>query len=241
VLGAVQLPFKPAQTGFGLATGIAPPQQLVWLRVDEGAARRDLRSGYPNRPGATDAHCRDTHDCAAARRRWHADQMRFWDEMPSWLRRTGIIVVGWALVLGGIAALVLPGPGLLLLLAGLIVLSQEYEWAERRLQPVRIKAFTTAAASVQTWPRVAITAFGGAVLVGLGVVWAVNPPIPEFWIFGPELPFGGLGTGLTLALSGVIVWALLVYSVRSFRGRSMDEIRRSAGKKPNPATRQQAR
>jgi len=78
--------------------------------------------------------------------------MRFWDEMSSWLRRTGIIVVGWALVLGGIAALVLPGPGLLLLLAGLIVLSQEYEWAERRLEPVRIKAFTTAAASVQTWP-----------------------------------------------------------------------------------------
>ncbi len=89
--------------------------------------------------------------------------------------------------------------------------------------------------------RVAVTAFGGAVLVGLGVVWAVNSPIPEFWIFGPELPFGGLGTGLTLALSGVIVWALLVYSVRHFRGRSMDEIRRSAGKKPNPATRQRAR
>jgi len=114
----VQLLFKPAQTGFGQATGIAPPQQLVWLRVDEGAARRDLRSGYPNRSGATEAHCRDTHDCAAARRRWHAEQMRFWDEMPSWLRRTGIIVVGWALVLGGIAALVLPGLGLLLLLAG---------------------------------------------------------------------------------------------------------------------------
>ena len=90
-------------------------------------------------------------------------------------------------------------------------------------------------------PRVAITAFGGAVLVGLGVVWAVDPPIPEFWIFGPELPFGGLGTGLTLALSGVIVWALLVYSVHSFRGRAMDEIRRSAGRKSDPATRQRAR
>jgi len=37
VLGVVQLPFKHAQTGFGQATGIAPPQQLVSLRVDEGA------------------------------------------------------------------------------------------------------------------------------------------------------------------------------------------------------------
>ncbi len=167
--------------------------------------------------------------------------MRFWDEMPSWLRRTGIIVVGWALVLGGIAALILPGPGLLLLLGGLIVLSQEYEWAERRLEPVRVKAFTTAAAGVQTWPRVAGSAFGGAVLVGVGVVWALDPTIPKFWIFGPDLPFGGLGTGLTLALSAVIVWALLVYSVRHFRSRSMEEIRRSAGKKPDPAMRQRAR
>ncbi len=72
------------------------------------------------------------------------------DKMPSWLRSTVILVVGWALVLSGLAALILPGPGLLMLLAGLVVLSQEYEWAERRLKPVRIKAFTTAAAGVQT-------------------------------------------------------------------------------------------
>jgi len=129
----------------------------------------------------------------------------------------------------------------MMLLAGLVVLSQEYEWAERRLKPVRIKAFTTAAAGVQTWPRVVASAFGGAVLVGLGVVWTLDPQIPEFWIVGPDLPFGGVATGLTLVLSGVIVWGLLVYSVGHFRGRSIDEVRRTAGRNPSPVKRQRAR
>ena len=57
------------------------------------------------------------------------------------LRKTGVTVLGWILVLLGLAALVLPGPGLLLLLAGLIVLSQEYDWAERRVEPLKEKAF----------------------------------------------------------------------------------------------------
>ena len=154
--------------------------------------------------------------------------MALLDNLPSWVRSTGILVVGWALVIGGVAALILPGPGLLMLLAGLIVLSQEYEWAERRLEPVRVRAFVTAAEGVKTWPRVAGSALGGAALVAIGVLWAIDPTIPRFWIFGPNLPFGGLATGLTLGLSGVIAWGLLVYSVRHFRGHSTDEVRRMA-------------
>lgn len=148
--------------------------------------------------------------------------------MPSWVRTTGILVLGWALVLGGIAALALPGPGLLMLLGGMIVLSHKYAWAQRRLEPVRVRAFVTAAEGVKTWPRVAGSALGGAVLVAIGVVWALDPTIPEFWIFGPALPFGGLATGLTLGLSGVIAWVLLVYSVHHFRGHSTDEVRQLA-------------
>ena len=51
-------------------------------------------------------------------------------------KRVLLEVVGWLLVLAGIAALILPGPGLLLLAAGLFVLSQQYEWAERRVDPI---------------------------------------------------------------------------------------------------------
>ena len=69
-------------------------------------------------------------------------------------RRIAATILGWFLVLAGIAALILPGPGLLLLAAGLAVLSQQYEWAERRLEPVKVAAFKTAADGVQTWPRI---------------------------------------------------------------------------------------
>ena len=66
-------------------------------------------------------------------------------------------VVGWILILAGLAALVLPGPGLLMLFAGLVVLSQQYEWAERRLEPVERVAKRAAAEGVETWLRVALS------------------------------------------------------------------------------------
>ena len=40
----------------------------------------------------------------------------------------------------GVAAIFLPGPGLLGIFAGLALLSQQYEWAERRVEPVRLRA-----------------------------------------------------------------------------------------------------
>lgn len=132
-------------------------------------------------------------------------------------RKVAVTILGWVLVCGGIAALVLPGPGLLLLLAGLAVLASEYAWAARRVDPVRRKAFEAAEFSVNAWWRVALTALGGLWLVGLGVLWGMDPEIPRFWIVGPRLPAGGWGTGTSLVLSGFIVWALMVYSIRRFR------------------------
>jgi Putative transmembrane protein (PGPGW) len=132
-------------------------------------------------------------------------------------KKVVVTVIGWVLVCGGIAALVLPGPGLLLLLAGMVVLATEYNWARRRVDPVREKAFQAAEFSVSAWWRVAMTAFGGLWLVGLGVVWGLDPRIPEFWVFGPRLPAAGWGTGVGLIVSGFVVWALLVYSMRRFR------------------------
>ena len=117
----------------------------------------------------------------------------------------------------GIVALVLPGPGLLMLLAGVAVLSQEYEWAERRLDPVKLRAFRAAAYGVQTWPRILLSALGGLTLIGIGIVWGVGVRIPTWWILGPQLPAQGWGTGSSLLLSGLIALGLLVYSIRRFR------------------------
>lgn len=59
----------------------------------------------------------------------------------SWLRRNvrklAVSVGGAALILAGVALLVLPGPGLLVIVAGLALLATEYAWARRRLDQVR--------------------------------------------------------------------------------------------------------
>ena len=53
------------------------------------------------------------------------------------LRLVGVTVVGGALLLAGIAALVLPGPGILLCVVGLAALATEYAWAQRGLHVAR--------------------------------------------------------------------------------------------------------
>jgi uncharacterized protein (TIGR02611 family) len=47
--------------------------------------------------------------------------------------RIGVTVVGVAVVVGGIILLPLPGPGWLIIFAGLGILATEYEWARRLL------------------------------------------------------------------------------------------------------------
>ena len=48
-------------------------------------------------------------------------------------RRGGVFVVGMALLVAGAAMLVLPGPGIAVILLGLVVLSAEFQWAKRAL------------------------------------------------------------------------------------------------------------
>jgi uncharacterized protein (TIGR02611 family) len=48
-------------------------------------------------------------------------------------------VVGLVLVAAGLVLLVLPGPGILLVIAGLAVLATEYVWAQRALNFARRK------------------------------------------------------------------------------------------------------
>jgi uncharacterized protein (TIGR02611 family) len=134
-------------------------------------------------------------------------------------KRLALEVVGWTLVVAGIAALVLPGPGLLMLFGGLAVLSQQYEWAERRLAPIKYRALKGAAESVETWPRIVMSVGGVILLVLAGILWAVGPEVPEWWPVDERwwLP-GGLATAITQLASAVIAMALIVYSYRRFHG-----------------------
>lgn len=129
-------------------------------------------------------------------------------------------IVGWTLVVAGVAALALPGPGLLLLFAGLVVLSSRYTWAERRVDPVKRAALKAASDGVQTWPRIAASLVGVLWLIGLGVFWGLRPPAPSWWPLRESWWLvGGWGTGATLIASALFALVLLVFSYRRFRGR----------------------
>lgn len=139
-------------------------------------------------------------------------------------RRIVLEVLGWLLVIGGIAALVLPGPGLLGIVAGLALLSQQYDWAEKRLEPVKDRAFKAAADSVETWPRIIMSTLAAVLLIAAGVVWIWRPPAPDWWpIDDSWWLFGGWGTGSTQIASGLIAIGMIVYSYRRFHGRQASE------------------
>ena len=53
------------------------------------------------------------------------------------VRRGGVFLVGMTLLIAGAAMLVLPGPGIAVILLGLVVLSAEFLWAKRVLAWVR--------------------------------------------------------------------------------------------------------
>lgn len=135
----------------------------------------------------------------------------------SWVRLTGLEMIGWLLIVAGIAALVLPGPGLLMMVGGLAILSNRYEWASRRVEPIKAKAFEAARYGVETWPRVMLSVLGAFSVMTFGVIWWIGPTVPKIGPFGDELPFNGWATGLSMMLSSLIALALIVYSLKRFR------------------------
>jgi peptidoglycan biosynthesis protein MviN/MurJ (putative lipid II flippase) len=156
------------------------------------------------------------------------------DAIPLWLRRTGVEVLGWTLILIGVAMLVLPGPGLLVIAGGLVVLSVHNEWAKHLLGRVKIRALRLAIKEVQTWPRIVAGAMAGFVAVAAGIAWAAQPPMPEWWTFGEQwwLP-GGWAVGLVMIASGLLALLLLHYCFRRFhRPRSSPRRRNSRRKNP---------
>lgn len=52
-------------------------------------------------------------------------------------RKVAVGLLGFPVILVGIALLVLPGPGLLVILVGLIIISWEFDWAERYVAKIR--------------------------------------------------------------------------------------------------------
>jgi len=138
------------------------------------------------------------------------------------VRRNGKRIVleslGWVLLAAGVAALVLPGPGLLLIFAGMALLATQYKWAERRLERVRSAALKTAAESVASWPRILLSVGFSLVIILLGILWGIRPDAPSWWPLADKWWLvGGWGTGGTLILSGLIALVMIIYSYLRLR------------------------
>lgn len=127
------------------------------------------------------------------------------------VKRATIAVVGAIVLLVGVALLVLPGPGLLLVLAGLVILASEFPALERHVDPVRDRAMKAAEDSVSSPLRIAGSVIVGLGLITAGVVWGLR-------VF-PWLPFPGWSTGSSLILSGIVLFALLGWSYKKVKER----------------------
>jgi uncharacterized protein (TIGR02611 family) len=64
-----------------------------------------------------------------------------------------VLVVGLALVGAGVVMLVLPGPGILVIIAGLAVLATEFVWAEMVLDTAKAQAAKAKDKATSRWRR----------------------------------------------------------------------------------------
>ena len=113
--------------------------------MDEHSHRRDVWGDDPEEVDASEAVAELEVVEPGAARRWH-EHPAFVPvkAVARFIRRSGkriaVTVAGFAVLLAGIALLVLPGPGWLLIFIGLTILATQYVWAERLLTAAKRKA-----------------------------------------------------------------------------------------------------
>ena len=99
--------------------------------------------------------------------------------------RVGVGVVGGLIVAIGLVTIPLPGPGWLIVIAGLFVLATEFLWAERLLEFTKkhVKRWTDWVKSRPVWVRVLIALATAAFVYGVLVVTLHVTGVPG-WLPG---------------------------------------------------------
>jgi len=70
-----------------------------------------------------------------------SDRIRRWlAPLPRALRRMLVLLIGSTVLIAGLLMLVLPGPGILVIIVGLAILAIEFAWAEALLIQARERA-----------------------------------------------------------------------------------------------------
>jgi uncharacterized protein (TIGR02611 family) len=113
--------------------------------MDEHIRRRDVWGDDTEEEDASETVAELEVIEPEAARRWH-DHPAFvpLKAVARFIQRSGkrvaVTIAGFAVLLAGIALLVLPGPGWLLIFVGLTILATEYVWAQRLLNAAKRKA-----------------------------------------------------------------------------------------------------
>jgi hypothetical protein len=118
-----------------------------------------------------------------------------------------IAVLGGLLTLAGIGLLVLPGPGFVLVAAGLAVLATRFSWAKKPLDYARDKAEQGIEEVGRSPWRAAGAAVAAAVLIALGVLA----------LAGVHLPFVNTLSAVVLVISGLFLIGTIFFARRQER------------------------
>jgi uncharacterized protein (TIGR02611 family) len=96
--------------------------------------------------------------------------------------RIAVGIVGGLIVALGIVAIPLPGPGWLIVIAGLVVLATEFLWAERLLEFTKkhVKRWTDWITAQPLWVRLLIAAATAAFVYGVLVVTLHMTGVPDW-------------------------------------------------------------
>lgn len=119
------------------------------------------------------------------------------------MKRLAVAVIGCVLLLVGVALLVLPGPGFVLIAGALALLATQFEWAKRPLDYAKDKASVGIEEVATSKFRASLAVVCALGMVATGVVE----------LAGVRLPHLNALTAVMLILSGLFLVGTLVYAV----------------------------
>ncbi len=94
------------------------------------------------------------------------------------MKKIIVTVIGGLLVVAGLVMMPLPGPGIVVVVAGIGVLAAEYAWARRALSATKEKAEEAQQEAVATAPRTTLTFLTTTVALAVGVAMFVVDDVP---------------------------------------------------------------
>lgn len=118
-------------------------------------------------------------------------------------RKLVVLIVGVAVLLAGFALLALPGPGMIVIIVGLLILATEFAWAQRWLDYAVEKVAGATTQAQQSKSGRIMLALSGVTLMAVGVVVIVF--FSTWVVAGVSLIFAGV-IGLCTLLPKVQDW-----------------------------------